>query len=395
MMAKYPDSDYYNDALYEKSRALVMQDKEQEAIVTLETLLSKHPKASIAQKAGVQLGQLYFNTNNPSKSIEAYKRVATNYPKSEEARTAIQSLESVYKDMNDISAYAAYVNSLGRGTILSSNRQDSLTYLAAEHVYMKGRKEESKAAFNKYLQTYPQGVFVGDAHFYLGSMAFDTKDFNTALSNFKEVLNTNNSKYTDDALVLVSGIEFDKKNYEAAYAAYEQLNIVASDSENKDIARLGMLRCAYLMKKDNDVATAATKLLQGTNVSQVVANEARFYRGKSYLNLKKTDEAAADLQVVAKDTRSEFGAESQFLLAEMYYKSRSYDKAEKQVLGFMKEGTPHEYWMARAVIVLSDTYAAKNDKFSARQYLQGLQANYKGGKEDITSMINERLSALK
>ncbi len=297
--------------------------------------------------------------------------------------------------MNDIGSYASYVNSLGRGTILSSTRQDSLTYLAAENVYMKGRKEESKTAFNKYLQSYPHGVFASDANFYLGSMAFEVKDFNTALRNFKEVISSNNPKYLDNALVFASGIEFDNKNYQAAYTAYEQLNDVASNSENKDIAQLGMLRCAYLMKKDSDVVSAATKILQGSKVPAAVANEARFYRGQSYMNLKKADEAAADLQVVAKDTRSAFGAESQFLLADMYYKWKSYDKAEKQVLGFMKEGTPHQYWMARAVIVLSDTYAAKGDKFSARQYLESLQANYKGGEADITSMINERMSALK
>ncbi len=297
--------------------------------------------------------------------------------------------------MNDIGSYASYVNSLGRGTVLSSSRQDSLTYLAAENVYMKGRKEESKVAFNKYLQSYPHGVFASDANFYLGSMAFDAKDFNTSLKNFKEVINSNNPKYLDNALVFASGIEFDNKNYEAAYAAYEQLGAVASNGENRDIAQLGMLRCAYLMKKDNEVISAATKILQGTKVSAAVANEARFYRGQSYLNLKKVDEAAADLQIVAKDTRSAFGAESQFLLADMYYKWKSYAKAEKQVLGFMKEGTPHQYWMARAVIVLSDAYAAKGDKFSARQYLESLQANYKGGEADITSMINERMSALK
>jgi TolA-binding protein len=131
--------------------------------------------------------------------------------------------------------------------------------------------------------------------------------------------------------------------------------------------------------------------LQGTKASAAAANEARFYRGQSYMNLKKVDEAAADFQVVAKDTRTEFGAQSQYILADMYYKWKSYDKAEKQVLAFMKEGTPYQYWMARAVIVLSDTYAAKGDKFSARQYLESLQANYKGGEADITSMINERL----
>jgi TolA-binding protein len=391
MIANYPNSQYQDDALYEKSRALVMLNKEQEAITVLEKLLKEHPHSNIAQKAGVQLGQLYFNTNNPRKSAEAYKQVIANYPNSEEARTAIQSLEAVYKDMNDIGSFASYVNSLGKGTIVSATRQDSLTYLAAENVYMKGRKDESGSAFNRYLQSYPDGVFAGDAHFYLGNMAFEAKDFNTALNNFNEVIRSNNPKYIDDALVLASGIEFDRKNYDAAYTTYEHLNRVASNTENKDIARLGMLRCAYLMKKDNDVVAAANKILQETKVSTAVANEARFYRGQSYMNLKKADEAAADFQVVAKDTRTEFGAQSRFLLAEMYYKWKSYDEAEKQVLAFMKDGTPYQYWMARAVIVLSDTYVAKGDKFSARQYLESLQANYKGGEADITSMIDERL----
>ncbi len=395
MMAKYPNSQYYDDALYEKSRALVMLDKEKDAIPVLEKLLSEYPKSNLAQKAGVQLGQLYFNTNNPQKSIAAYKQVVSNYPNSEEARTAIQSMEGVYKDINDIGSYASYVNSLGKGTILSASRQDSLTYLAAENVYMKGRKDESKTSFNKYLQTYPNGVFSSDAHYYLGSMAFEAKDYTTALNNFKEVINSNNPKYIDDALIFASGIEFDRKNYESAYAAYEHLNQVASNSDNKNTAQLGMLRCAYLMKKDSNVVTAANKLLEGSKLSTAVANEARFYRGQSLKNTGQSDKAIADLQEVAKDTRTAFGAESQYLLADIYYQSKAYDKAEKQVQAFMKEGTPHEYWMARAIVVLADVYTAKGDKFQARQYLESLQANYKGSETDLTDMITKRLAALK
>jgi hypothetical protein len=61
----------------------------------------------------------------------------------------------------------------------------------------------------------------------------------------------------------------------------------------------------------------------------------------------------------------------------------------------MQEGTPYEYWMARAIVVLSDVYAAKGDKFQARQYLESLQANYKGQETDLTEMISSRLAALK
>lgn len=394
MMSKYPSSQYVDDALFEKSRALVMLSKDSEAISALEKLLRDHPKSNIAQKAGVQLGQLYFNNNNPQKAAAAYKQVVSNYPNSEEARTAIQSLESVYKDMNDIGSYASYVNSLGRGTVITASRQDSLTFLAAEGVYMKGQKESSKASFGKYLQSYPNGVFASDAHFYLGSMDFDGNNKASALTHFKEVIRSNNPKYIDNALILASGIEFDNKNYQAAYDYYKQLDQIAANSGNKDVAQLGMLRSAYLMKKDDEVINAAYKILQNKSLSEAVANEAHFYRGRSLMNRNRIDDAIKDLEIVGKNTRTAPGAESRYLLAQMSYDSKLYDKAEQQVQAFMKEGTPYEYWMARAIIVLSDAYAAKGDKFSARQYLESLQANYKGGEEDIRTMVSQRLSAL-
>lgn len=394
MIAKYPSSEYIDDALYEKSRAYVMLNKEREAIIVLEQMLRQYPQSSLAPQAGVQLGQLYFNTNNPQKSIQFYKQVIKNYPNTEEARISIQSLEGVYKDINDIGSYVSYVNSLGGGVSVSAGRQDSLTYMAAENVYMKGQKTKAKEAFHKYIQTYPNGVFSADANFYLGNMAFEAKDYANALSNFRAVINTNNPKYLDQALIIISGIEYEDKNYDSAYNAYEKLNQVTQSTENRNIAQLGMLRCAYVMKKDQEVISAADKLLANEKTSPDVANEARFYKAKSLKNAGRIDEAIKDFDIVAKDTRNVFGAESQFILGETYFSWKSYDKAEKQIMDFMKKGTPHEYWMARAIIVLTDVYSAKSDKFQAKQYLESLKANYKGNETDIPKMIDERLNKL-
>ena len=78
-------------------------------------------------------------------------------------------------------------------------------------------------------------------------------------------------------------------------------------------------------------------------------------------------------------------------MADTFYKWKSYDRAEAQVKEFMEKGTTHQYWMARSMIVLSDTYKAKGDEFQAKQYLESLKNNYKGGEADIQQMINERL----
>ena len=394
MMSAHPNSPYLVNALFEQSRAYVMLNKDKEAINILERILKEYPNSTFTAKSGVLLGQLYFNNNNSAKAIEAYKRVIKDAPNTEEANISIVSLEAVYKDVNDVGSYVAYVNSLGGDKVISSSRQDTLTFQAAENVFMKGRKDEAKRSFDSYLQAYPSGRFASDAHFYLGNMAFDADDKSVALPHFKEVIESKNPKYIADALIFASGIEFDNKNYETAYEMYSHLNEVASTTGNRNTAQLGMLRTSYLMDEDARVIASADKLLAGGNLSADVELEARFYRGKSLKKTNKPDAAYQDLAIVGKNTRTAFGAEAQCLMAEISFAQKDYDKAEQQVLAFMKEGTPYEYWMARTVIVLTDVYKAKGDLFQAGQYLESLQANYKGGEADIEEMIADRLASL-
>jgi len=104
--------------------------------------------------------------------------VIANFPGSDDARNALISMETVYRDMNDIQAYIDYANALPRGMRITPSRQDSLTYLAAESVYMRGDRNDAESAMNRYLQTYPNGAFASDAHYYLGVMAGEKRTNN-------------------------------------------------------------------------------------------------------------------------------------------------------------------------------------------------------------------------
>lgn len=67
--------------------------------------------------------------------------------------------------------------------------------------------------------------------------------------------------------------------------------------------------------------------------------------------------------------------------------------AEKELLNFIDQSTPHAYWLARGFILLSDVYVAMDKKLDARQYLLSLQQNYHAD-DDIESMIESRLNNL-
>ena len=135
-------------------------------------------------------------------------------------------------------------------------------------------------------------------------------------------------------------------------------------------------------------------MLAEAKLSPELRNEALYYRAKAYLNQKADKKAMDDLQLLAKDTRTLYGAEAKYLVALQWYNAGNYASAEKEILNFIDQSTPHAYWLARSFILLSDVYVAMDKKLDARQYLLSLQQNYQAD-DDIASMINERLEKLK
>ena len=392
LMRDFPNSHYYDDALFEKSRALVMINRENEAVNVLNKLMSEFPQSPLARQGGVQLGQMHYNASRYEQAATSYKTVIQNFPGSEDARSALQALETVYKDMNDIDAYVRYANALPGGMRITPLRQDSLTYMAAESLYMRGTKTEAESSLNNYLQSYPNGAYSSDAHYYLGAIADENNEIPKAVSHFKQVIDANNGKFLENALAYVAENEYNGGNYQEALAHYARLNNAAQSLAHKQTAQLGMARANTRLNNFHEVTRSVDQLLTNQNLSPETITEAHYLRGKAYQQVREVDKAMNDFMKIANDTRSVYGAEAQFLLAQSYYNWKSYDKADAQVKEFMQKTTPHQYWLARALIVLSDTYYVKGDKFQARQYIESLKANYKGNESDIQQMIDERIN---
>jgi TolA-binding protein len=390
----YPASQYADDALFEGGRSYVLLDKYSEAASLFTKLMNSYPQSSLAPKAGVQLGLLYYNNNELEQSISAYKRVIKDYPGSEESKVAMQDLKSVYIDMNDIESYAAYLNSLGGTMRLEVSEQDSLTYLAAEKLFMKGNITEAQRSLANYLKLYPNGAFSSNANFYLAKIAFDRKNYAEAKRLYEQVLSSGNNKFREESLARKSEIEYLSKDYASALNTFRELASVAESRENVEAAKIGIMRCAQYTGQDKETIEAAGELLKESKLSPELQAEARYLRAKAYIKTGDPNKATDDLTTLGKDVRTLYGAEAKFLLAQLYSDKQDLTRADKTLTEFIDSGTPHQYWLARAFILISDIYSDKGDSFQARQYLTSLQRNYKGN-EEIDRMIDNRLTKLK
>ncbi|GHV47579.1 hypothetical protein FACS1894181_01290 [Bacteroidia bacterium] len=394
LISSFPESSYIPDALYERGRSHVMLNNTKQASESFETLIRRFPQNSQAGRAGLQLGLLYYNNNQPQKAVEAYKNVIRNYPGSEESRVALQDLKSVYIELDDIGSYAAYTNSLDGNLRIGASEQDSLTYLAAERLFMRNDYEGARRSLLNYLATFPNGAFTTNASYNLANVYFTSKNYGEAKRLFSIVIESGDTRYRENSYARKAEIEYMDKDYAAALESFKSLQAVAEDPANLTASKLGIMRCAQQTEQFQDALAAADNILKGTKLSPEVITEAKYVRAKSYIGLSQPNKAASDLQELSKDTRTAQGAEAKYLLSQYYYDNNESARAEKELMNFIENGTPHSYWLARGFILLADIYIRQNDSFKASQYLNSLRTNYKGN-DDISGMIENRLSKLK
>ena len=393
LAGKYPTSPYVINALYEKGRSYVLMNNNNQAIASFKELLSRYPESPISRKAAAEIGLLYYQDGNYDQAIDAYKLVINKYPGSDEARLAMLDLKSLYVDMNRIDEFAALAASMPGNIRFDASEQDSLTYIAAEKIYGRGRIEEAKNSFNKYLQTFPEGSFSLNAHYYLCLIGKEQKNYDMIPLHSGKLLEYPDNPFSEEALIMRAEVQFNLQQFADALASYKMLKEKATTADRRLLAETGMLRCAHLIKDDAETIHAATALLAEAKLTPELANEALYYRAKSYMNQKADKKALADLQTLAKDTRNLYGAEAKYLVAQQYYTAGEYAAAEKELLDYIERSTPHAYWLARSFVLLSDVYMAMDKKLDARQYLLSLQQNYHAN-DDIEGMIESRLEKL-
>lgn len=391
---RYPQSAYAADALYEQGRAYVQTGDRRQAIASYGRLMQQHPDTPAARKAAAETGLLYYQNDETKRAIEAYKHVLQRYPGSEEARMALRDLKSIYVETDRVDEFAALAEEMPGAVRIEAGEQDSLTYAAAEKVFMRGEAEAAEASFRRYLQRFPDGAFAQDARYGLCRIASSRNDETALLEQADRLLEYPDGRYSEEALLMRGEVRFRRGEYAGAGEDYRTLLAKATTAENRQTARTGLMRCAALLADDAETVTAASALLTEPKLSPELQNEARYLRAKAYLNRGETGQAEPDLQQLAQDTRTAYGAEARYLLAQRLYDDGRYADAEAALLEFIDLGTPHAYWMARAFVLLSDVYVAMDKRLDARQYLLSLQQNYRTD-DDIQPMIESRLEALK
>ena len=395
LLKRYPKSDYADDGTYETARAQLQMDDERSAIDTYGRLLSTYPHSPLARKASLERAMLYRNLHENEQAIAAYRMTIERYPATEEAYTALDALQALYVETGQVNEYMAYTKDLAKLNMTVSTPEDSLLYAAAEMQYMQADYRMAALTLTNYLTRFcAGGRYCTVARYYLADSYYRLGETTEALESYRVLAETDANPYQEEAATRVAEICFDKEDYTCALEAFYRMHALASTTENTAVARLGILRCSQRLGRNQTTIDIAEQILSDKPLTDETKAEALYCRAKAYIAMGNWTKAQPDLKLLADDVRTEQGAEAKYLLAQSYYEAKELDQAEAEVMQFTQMNTRQQYWLARALILLSDINRSRGELFQARQYLLVLQQNYTLSGDDISTLIAQRLAEL-
>ena len=389
----YPKSSYRDDALYELGRTYERINQPQLAISNYKELVAKYPQSSFLNKSLIQLGLVYYNLNDYQTSINYYKQVVERSPNDPETQSALAGIKNNYVETNNVDAFFDYTRKLGPAVQVSVNEQDSLTYRAAEKLYMAGDKK-ARTQFERYLNQFPRGSFVLNSQFYLAQMLYNEGDFSRALSGFEYVISLPDNYFTEAALLKGAGLKYNANDFQTSLNWFERLSRISSSGTNTMEAKTGIMRCQFQLNNFQACADAATQVLASEKVSDILKRESNYKLALSYYKLGNRDKAFPILNKLSADTNSAEGAEAKYLVCSILFDNNQLKDAEKEIMDFIDKNSPHQFWLAKSFILLSDIYLKNGDEFQAKHTLKSIDENYPDKNDGILSTTRQKLQQI-
>lgn len=394
LMQRYPSSTYIPNAIFERGRAFLVMEDYKRGEADFNTIISSYQDSPFVPQAIVQLGLLYNNQGENDKAIEQYKKVIENYKSTPEARYALTGLKNAFTDMNDVDGYFAYIKTLSGYGDVNMAQKDSMLYTSCENLYISGKYNKASEAFDNYIKEFPNGSFLQNAEFYLAECYRQAGNSDEALKLYIRVAEAPNNQFTEQSLIAAATLYYNKEDYNSSLEYYKKLEKIAVSSENKIISLKGQLRSAYQLGDAKKTIEATDKVTSVSDIPEEFLREAIFMRAKANYSLNNFDDAMVDFRKVAVEVASDEGAESKYMVAELLYMKNQYDESEKIITEFIDQNTPHQYWMARMFILLSDISIKKGDKLQAKATLESLRDNYSTDNDGIRDEVKAKLDSL-
>ncbi len=370
----YPNSQYRDDALFELANTYTTENETASSIKTYDQLIAENSNGSYVSKALLRQGLIYYNADKDEQALTKFKKVVANFPKSEEALEAVKTARLIYVDNGKVDEYATWVKSLDFVNISDSDL-DNDSWEAAEKQYLQGNNKQAITNLSSYIKTFPNGIRILKANFYLAESYFKEESANS-IPYYEYTISKARNEYTEQSLSRLCQIFLRNTNYTKAIPVLLRLESEADFPQNKTYAQANLMKSYYTEKDYANSVIYAEKVLENPKTEDKIKSDAQIIVARSDIkvgNEAKAKVAYAKLQKIAK---GELAAEALFY--EAYFKNAAsqFEESNKVVQKLAKDYSGYKYFGAKGLVVMAKNFYGLKDSFQATYILESVIKNF-------------------
>lgn len=374
MIRAYPSTNLYDKALFEIGNTHLVYGDKRSAIAAFNRLIKERPRSSYTRQALMKNGMIYYNNNQYDKALANLKTLVESYPNTDESREALSIIRNIYMEQNDLNSYFTYLQNSGSGQI-QVTQQDSLAFANAENFFLDGRYQEAEKALKYYFGQFPNGAYALKAHHYAAECAEKVGTEDETVSHLQAIVNKPDNDYTDNALLKLARIHYDRGDYGKAGEYYGRLANITEEPLKRLEALEGSMKSYFFRDQYDKAIEMGESLLQSKDLTSDQVNQINHIVGKSYFMKENYATALQYLDKSYKADKSVYGAESAYYSAAASFRMNQLDETENKVFDISDRFANHEYWVAKSFILLADVYVAKDNAFQAKETLRSVIDN--------------------
>jgi len=394
-----PSTEYYPDAMFELGRAYVSAGRNDDAIETFNKLRTMTGDKTIVARSLIELGMISRNMSEYDRSLDYYKQVITEMPGTEYEQDALLAIESIYQSQGRADEYIDFADKAGVIKDKSESEKETMYFNAAEQVFMTENYSKALASLMSYLDRYPSGQKVPAARFYVAECYRNIGKKEQACDWYRKSMEEGDSSaFAETAMLNFSRLSYDLQRYKDAFGGYSSLLEEARIENNKHTARVGMMRSAFKSGDWTSAIACADKVKADGKSSSAEIREADYTKAKSLLSMNERAAAFEIFSELGAEPSTSEGAESAYMIIQDAYDQGKYDSVEKKVYAFSEKAGGQNYWLAKAFIVLGDSFAEQDNIAQAKATFESVKNGYKpveGTTDDVLDNVTMRLEKLK
>lgn len=389
---------FHNFSIYGVAWCLMQQGNFRQALAELKPLLGKKLQDSIGSEALLAEGICLRNIGRSADAVESLQRFLDRQPSGQSLANGLYELALAQAAIKKIDQA-----NLALQRIITEVPEypgtDKVLYELAWNHQEQDQIQMATEKFESLFERYPSSPLAAEARYMVAQYDYDSGKYEQAISGYRQIIGTTNDQellekalyklgwslfeaqdYDDaakahdeqiekfpsgalavDGLFMRAECDFKQDRFEEAFAGFQRArnaleNSVSQDTVSPQVKTLIYLhgaQCLRELKRWNE-SSQWLKVIIEKQAGSPYLPTAIYELGFCKQNLGKFDEAILHYSEVANNYRSEIAARARFMLGEIYFSQKDFEKAipefQRVMYGFGGEKAPDEIkkWQAKS-----------------------------------------------